>query len=93
MLVAIVKAVPVLFWNLAVVVDHRPLRVLVAVEVLRGLAAIDFDRRMRVDAVPTLEDAPYMLFEERKIPNITRRVVVLPCRVPDVELDVRETVI
>jgi len=34
-----------------------------------------------------------VLFEEREIPNITHRIVVLLCRVPDVKLDIGETVI
>mgnify|MGYP003991688445 CR=1 FL=1 len=40
-----------------------------------------------------LHDVPYVFSEEPEIPNITHRVVVLPCPVPDVELDVGETVI
>jgi len=89
----VVEAVPILFWNLAVVVDHRPVGALEAVEALRGLFAVDSDLRLHVDVIPIIGDVPCVLFEKREILSITHRVVVLPRRVPDVELDVEETVI
>ena len=62
-------------------------------EVPPGCHAVDCDTRLRIDVLLVPDDAPCVLGELREIPNITHRVVVLPRRVPDVELDIRETVI
>jgi len=91
-LAAVVKAVPILFWNLTVVVDLRPLWMLEAVKAFHGPFVVDFDRRYHVDVVLLLRDAPRVLFEKREIPNIAERIVVLPRPVPDVKLDIGKSV-